>query len=220
MTVWRYYSDDRPDVQALVEANGARILDVGCGEGALAAALRSNGAAHIAGVELQPEAALQARSRVDILVEGSIMDSPLPFRQGEFDYVILADVLEHLPDPDLALERLVGLLAPQGRLVISVPNSRFYLVLLRLAFDRWAYTSHGIRDRTHLRVFTRHSLEQMLRRHGLEVEKMTRNYRLFEDQTSIGRTGALATRLVRATVAPRLFPDLMAFQYVVVARRR
>ncbi len=220
MHEWRYFGDSRPDVQALVEAPGARILDVGCGEGALAQALRQGGATHIAGVELQPEAAARARSRVDVLVEGSLLDTSLPFRNGEFDYIILADVLEHLPDPDHALDRLLPFLAPDGRLVISVPNSRFYLVLLRLAFDRWAYTSHGIRDRTHLRVFTRHSLQQMLWRHQLEIERLTRNYRLFEDQSTIGRTGALATRLATVTIAPYLFPDLMAFQYVVVARRR
>jgi hypothetical protein len=97
---------------------------------------------------------------------------------------------------------------------------RFYWVLLRLIFDRWSYTKHGVRDRTHLRIFTRYSLEQMLQRHGLEIERLTRNFRLVEDQTRIGRLGAVATRIVRRWVAPLLFPNLMAYQYVAVARRR
>jgi len=103
--------------------------------------------------------------------------------------------------------------------VISIPNMRFYLVLLRLLIDRWAYTDAGIRDRTHLRIFTRRSLEAMLSSRCLNLEKLKRNYRLIEDQSRIGRLGAIATRVTNMTVAPLLFPDLMAFQYVAVARR-
>jgi len=54
---------------------------------------------------------------------------------------------------------------------------------------------------------------------GLSVERLARNYRLFEDQSRIGRAGALATRFVRSAVAPWLFSELFAFQYVAVARR-
>lgn len=218
MTGWSYYRDDRADVQALISVHGRRVLDVGCGEGALGSALKRAGAAYVAGIELDSSAAEAARSRLDQLVEGSAAEVDLPFEEGEFDYLVFADVLEHTPDPDLVLARLLPMLAPSGRVVVSVPNTRFYLVLLRLIVDRWSYTDHGIRDRTHLRIFTRRSLEAMLRRHGLEIEVMRRNFRLYEDQTVIGRFGALATRVARRTVAPLLFPDLMAFQYVVVAR--
>jgi 2-polyprenyl-3-methyl-5-hydroxy-6-metoxy-1,4-benzoquinol methylase len=217
---WSYYADPRPDIQALISARGSRVLDVGCGAGALAAALKAAGAAYVAGIEFDRRAAASARSVVDLLVEGSVLDAPLPFAAGEFDWLIFADVLEHLPDPDRALTRCLPYLTPEGRVVVSVPNSRFYLVLLRLMLDRWSYTDSGVRDRTHLRIFTRRSLERMLARHGLAIELLTRNFRLFEDQSRIGRVGALATRIVRATVAPTLMPDLMAFQYVVVARQR
>jgi hypothetical protein len=95
---------------------------------------------------------------------------------------------------------------------------RFYLVLLRLMVDRWAYTDSGVRDRTHLRIFTRRSLVRMLADEGLTVERLERNYRLVEDQSQIGRVGALSTRIATKTIAPLLFRDLMAYQYLVVAR--
>ncbi len=155
-----------------------------------------------------------------MVVEGSILDCQLPFAPGECDYLIFADVLEHLPDPDAALARCLPLLAPGGHVVVSVPNMRFYTVLARLLADRWAYTDAGVRDRTHLRIFTRCSLEAMLARHGLQTERLVRRFRLFEDQSEIGRLGALATRIACATVAPAFFKDLMAYQYVVLARRR
>jgi 2-polyprenyl-3-methyl-5-hydroxy-6-metoxy-1,4-benzoquinol methylase len=203
----------------MVTAAGRRVLDVGCGGGALGSALKAAGAAYVAGVERHPAAAAEARDRLDLLLEGDLATLPLPFSLGEFDYVIFADVLEHVPDPEAVVRRYLPYLAPTGRVVVSVPNMRFYLVLLRLAADRWAYVDSGVRDRTHLRIFTRRSLEAMLGSLGLRVERLSRNYRLFEDQSSIGRVGALATRVVRTALAPWLFPDLFAFQYVAVATR-
>ena len=216
---WDYYDDPRPDVQALVDARGRRCLDVGCASGALGAALKAAGATWVAGIEREPAAAARARERLDLVVEGSVIDVDLPFAESEFDVLVFADVLEHLPDPDAALARCLPLLKPGGRIVVSVPNMRFWLVLMRLAADRWEYADHGVRDRTHLRIFTRRSLLAMLARHGLEPEALRRNHRLLDDQTQIGRAGALATRAVVATLARWPLRDLLAYQYVVVARR-
>jgi 2-polyprenyl-3-methyl-5-hydroxy-6-metoxy-1,4-benzoquinol methylase len=215
---WDYYGDPRPDVQAVVAAAGRRVLDVGCAGGALGAALKAAGAAFVAGVEQHPEAAAAARARLDALVEGDLLTAALPFAPASFDYIVFADVLEHLPDPDAALRRYLPLLAAGGRVVVSVPNMRFWLVLLRLAFDRWAYTDSGIRDRTHLRIFTRRSLVALLASAGLRLEHLGRNHRLVEDQSRISRAGAAATHVARA-LAPFLAPDLFAYQYLAVARR-
>jgi 2-polyprenyl-3-methyl-5-hydroxy-6-metoxy-1,4-benzoquinol methylase len=216
---WSYYEDPRPDIQALVAPSGLRILDVGCASGALASALKERGASHVAGLELDAEAAAKARGRIDELVEGSALDSELPWAPESFDVVIFADVLEHLPDPDRALDRFVPLVAEGGRVVISVPNTRFWSVLLRLIVDRWEYTEHGVRDRTHLRIFTRKSLLRMLDDHGLALDSLRRNQRLLDDQSNIGRFGAVMTRIAVATVG-RVARDLMAYQYVAVARKR
>jgi hypothetical protein len=59
----------------------------------------------------------------------------------------------------------------------------------------------------------------MLAAQGLAVEQMRRNYRLFDDQSQIGRVGAVASRLAQRLLAPVLFRNLMAYQYLVVARR-
>ena len=58
-------------------------------------------------------AAARARERLDVVVEGSVLDAPLPFAAGEFDLIVFADVLEHLPDPDAALARCLPL--PRAR---------------------------------------------------------------------------------------------------------
>src|SRR6185295_5584538 len=120
--------------------------------------------------------------------------------------------------PAAALLRYLPFLAEDGEVVVSVPNMRFYLVLWRLLRDRWAYTDSGIRDRTHLRIFTRRSLRDLLEGAGLRVETLRRNQRLFEDQSQITRAGVVAHRVAVATLG-RVFRDLMAFQYLAVARR-
>jgi O-antigen biosynthesis protein len=213
-----YYGDPRPDIQRLVEARGRRVLDVGCGEGALGSALKLAGAEWVVGIEKDPNAARVARDRLDELIEGDVADVGIRFPRGEFDCLVFADVLEHVPEPEDVLGRLLPLLKPAGRVIVSVPNMRFYLVLLRLIFDRWSYTDAGVRDRTHLRIFTRRSLERMLASQGLVLERMERNYRLFEDQSGVGRAGALATRVVQRTLGPLLFRNLLAYQYIAVAR--
>lgn len=213
-----YYGEPRADVAALIAAAGRDVLDVGCGEGALALGLKRAGARWVVGIELDASAAAVAREGIDLVLEGDAATVPLDFPEASFDYLIFADTLEHMPEPERVLARMLPLLRPEGRVIVSVPNIRFYLVLGRLVFDRWAYTDAGVRDRTHLRIFTRRSLERMLAGHGLAIERLERNYRLFEDQSEIGRLGSFATRVVKA-VAPLLFPDLMAYQYIAVARR-
>lgn len=217
---WEYFEDPRPDVQALIQASGKRCLDVGCGAASLSAALRQAGADHVAGIEADAQAAERARPRLDVLVEGSVLDADLPFAPGEFDLIVFADVLEHLPDPDAALARCLPFLSADGEVIVSVPNIRFWLVLGRLLVDRWEYADHGSRDRTHLRIFTLRSLIAMLDSHGLEIRTLVRNQRLLDDQSGIGRGGALATRLARATVGRWPLRELLTYQYVVVARRR
>lgn len=215
-----YYGDPRPDIQQLVEPRGRVFLDVGCGEGALAGVLKEAGAARVAGIERTHDAAGVARGHLDVLVEGDVGEVELPFQPAEFDYIVFADVLEHLPQPEAVLRRMLPFLKPDGRVIVSVPNMRFYAVLLRLILNRWEYTDSGVRDRTHLRIFTRRSLVRMLEEEGLVVDRLERNYRLIEDQSRIGRIGALATRVARRTIAPLLFRDLMAFQFIAVARPR
>jgi 2-polyprenyl-3-methyl-5-hydroxy-6-metoxy-1,4-benzoquinol methylase len=215
----QYYSEPRREIRAMVAARGAHVLDVGCGSAALAASLKADGAEYVAGVELNGPAAEVARARVDLLVEGSITDAELPFEAESFDYVIFADVLEHLPDPDAALQRCLPFLKGGGYVIVSVPNWRFYTVLLRLILDRWAYTDAGVRDRTHLRVFTRHSLLRFIEANGLELTQLNRNQRLIEDQSHIGRLGAVATRLSNATLGRWLTPELLTYQYVALARK-
>ncbi len=80
------------------------------GRAHLAVALKQAGAEHVAGIELdgtRPQPC--ARGRLDVVVDGDVPRMALPFRPGEFDYLVFADVLEHLPDPERSLSGLLPL---------------------------------------------------------------------------------------------------------------
>lgn len=79
-----------------------------------------------------------------------------------FDAVMACDVLEHLRSPERVLEALRACTQPQGRLIVSVPNIAYMGVVAGLVHGVFDYTAAGLLDYTHLRFFTRRSLERLL----------------------------------------------------------
>lgn len=103
--------------------NEARILDLGCGTGGNLAMLSAFG--DVVGAELDEDAARLARQRgIAPVVRGKLPDA-LPLDAGAFDCVTLLDVLEHIEDDRATLKAVHKLLAPEGRLLITVPAFPF-----------------------------------------------------------------------------------------------
>jgi SAM-dependent methyltransferase len=75
----------------------------------------------------------------------------------KFEFIVFADVLEHLQDPGAVLESCHGLLKPKGKIIISIPNIAHFSTRATLLFGQWNYTDRGILDRIHLRFFTKKS---------------------------------------------------------------
>lgn len=139
--------------------NGYRVLEVGCGTGnalRLLECVCSRGT--VVGMDLFAEGLKFARSRTKCaLVQGDISHSPF---RAQFDLIGLFDVLEHLPDDQKVLSDLHNLLAPGGRLILTVP-AFFFL---------WSYfdqVSH------HCRRYGLSDLEDKLTRAGYAVEYLT-----------------------------------------------
>jgi glycosyltransferase involved in cell wall biosynthesis len=85
-----------------------------------------------------------------------------------YDYIIFADVLEHLRDPLAVLKRAISKLAPGGEILISIPNIAYAGVIGELLEGRFDYRRDGLLDETHVRFFTRRSLEKLLSEAGLK----------------------------------------------------
>jgi methionine biosynthesis protein MetW len=142
-------------------AERARVLDVGCGSGGLAALLQARRQAQVIGVEPEPARAQQARA-LGLEVHQGGLTAELCQRLGQFDVVLFADVLEHVPDPLALLQLSKRLLRPGGYVVLSVPNVAHWSIRLNLLRGRFDYAPVGIMDATHLRWFTARSLAQLL----------------------------------------------------------
>lgn len=149
---------------------GARVLDVGCGDGTLALMLRDHRNATVVGLEPNAERAAVATSR-GLAVLQSELGPALAERLGRFDVVLFADVLEHIPDPTVALRAASHMLLPGGVVLASVPNVAHWTVRLNLLRGRFEYTVVGIMDSTHLRWYTKSSLLRLFDTAGYSVEE-------------------------------------------------
>ena len=100
-------------------AAGDRVLDVGCGRGVILGPLADRGLS-VHGLELSPAAALGADPRAEIRIAPRLADVGYP--DGFFREVVIWHVLEHLAEPRATLEEVHRVLAPDGRLIVAVPN--------------------------------------------------------------------------------------------------
>ncbi|HYG68441.1 MAG TPA: class I SAM-dependent methyltransferase [Anaeromyxobacteraceae bacterium] len=167
-----YYAQARPELVAVVNPAGLRVLEVGCATGVMGAALLEKGAREVVGLDVFEPALAEARSRLTAVHRVDLNALPaLPYPEGHFDLVTCADVLEHLVDPAAVLRHLRRWLADDGRVLVSIPNVRHESVVLPLLVDGdFTYRDAGILDRTHLRFFTRSGVLALLADAGLALE--------------------------------------------------
>lgn len=204
-----YFDQARGDALGLIDPQGKRILDVGCGSGATGAALKRRGARAVVGIEYEAQAARQAAQALDRVLTGDVDTLPLDFEPGAFDLILCLDVLEHLPYPEETLRRLSPFLADDGEVLISVPNIRYAGTLKKLIWEAdWPRLSSGIFDGTHLRWFTDKAARRMLAEAGLRVVVRRRN-----------PVGALARLTRRFPVLHVLLSDWVTVQLLYLARK-
>jgi SAM-dependent methyltransferase len=161
------------DFERLPITPGERVLDLGCGAGRHAFELLKRGADVVAfdqdAEELKNVASMFGALELEGLPAGARGETvvgdalALPFPDGDFDTVITAEVLEHIPDDMQVMRELFRVLRPGGRLVATVPSWLPERICWALSEDY--HTAPG----GHIRIFTRAELEAKLRSTGFEV---------------------------------------------------
>jgi methionine biosynthesis protein MetW len=148
--------------------DGARVLDIGAGNGLLAQLIHKRKKnVTVDGVEPQQYAATKARGNYRRFV-ADIAE----LNDAEYDVIVLADVIEHIPDPVAFLQQVLRLAGPQTRMMLSVPNVAFGAVRLDLLAGNFRYVDSGLLERTHLRFFTLASLQQLVQSLGMNIERL------------------------------------------------
>ena len=143
------------------EKEPVKILDVGTAAGYLGKIWTSKGH-RVTGIEFDATTAEKARAYYESFEVADLETFPFPYRR-EFDYIVFADVLEHLRDPAAVLRRCLPALKESGKIIISVPNVANWIIRISLLFGNFNYMNRGILDRTHMRFFTLRSLKGLLR---------------------------------------------------------
>jgi 2-polyprenyl-3-methyl-5-hydroxy-6-metoxy-1,4-benzoquinol methylase len=191
---------------------------VGFGAGHLARRIRSR-CRYLAGIELDPEAAREGAAFFDDpLVDDVVSGLAGPWREP-FDVVVAGDILEHLPEPGLALTLLRPLLKPGGLLFVSLPNVANITVRLGLLFGRFPLSDRGILDRTHLRFFTRKTGRELLQRNGFLVLMETPTAMPLELALPfLGRPPVAAPVRAAARLLAFAWPGMFGYQTVYESR--
>jgi SAM-dependent methyltransferase len=194
------------------------LVDLGCWVGFLLAEAGNRGWRAV-GVEPSTFAAEYAREELGVeVLQDDLFTAPLP--DGEFDALVLGDVIEHLIRPGEALDRAATLLAPSGVAWLTLPDAGSRVA--RSLGRRWWSVIP-----THVQYFTRTSIGKLLLRHGWEVLEIRTAPKAFTVRYYLERVGGysrpLAGGLVRAAEAARLADRMWAPDFrdrmAVVARR-
>ncbi len=171
---------------------GQRMCDVGCADGQFLALARSAGW-DCFGVELNPPAAARAQSLGLNVVQGALEDLPdLPW--GTFDVVTSWDALEHVPAPDLFVERMIQLARPGGRIVVTTLN------IDSLAFRVFRHCWSMIGDE-HFTYWNVRSLSQLFTSQRARVVR-TESFGLGRDFVRPLDTAQAGMRKARRTARP------------------
>ena len=152
------------------------------------------------------------------LVEADL-DFGMPRLSGPFAFILCADILEHLRDPQKLLLEACPLLAPEGCLLASLPNSGNLYFRLNVLLGRFPAHDRGLFDRTHLHFYTWAGWVELLDSGGFRVEKV------MPTSIPIGLAWPRWDRTVPVRLLERFaynlarwWKSLFAYQFVVVAR--
>jgi SAM-dependent methyltransferase len=208
------YSSHSLLLRQLPTINNRRVLDVGCASGYLTDLLAARGF-HVTAVDLHSAAPAGAAAFFT-----ADLDQGLPPLTGPFDFIVCADVLEHLRDPLRLLRDMRALLAPDGALLLSLPNSGHWYFRANVLAGRFPQDDRGLFDRTHLHFFTWTGWLALLDRAGLRVETVACSADPYGEALPRWK-GSLPIRALErlSYEAARAWKKLFAYQFIVRARR-
>jgi glycosyltransferase involved in cell wall biosynthesis len=203
----------------LATSRPLRVLDLGCSSGFLAAELGKLGHT-VVGVDVEELDGVQ--DRVDTFVRADLSRG-IPREAGrDFDIVLAADVLEHVPQPEILLRDAASVLRSGGSMIACVPNIGHWYPRTRIAAGRFTYERRGILDRGHLRFFTRRTFRAMARESGFDVARFAAVGVPFEvlDRGGSGKGGGAPVRVAARIdrLAARVWPTMFGYQMLFELR--
>ncbi|MFS1512897.1 glycosyltransferase [Chengkuizengella sp. SCS-71B] len=213
-----YFINPRLDLISLVPESISRILDIGCGMGAMALELMNQRSCEVVGIEKHNLAFHFAKQHLDQVFHEDIETIELSEEKlGTFDCIICADILQHLKDPWNIVKNLVKLLNENGYLIVSIPNVSNLEIIAGLLQGNFSYNTSEILNQKHLRFFTYTSLPFLFPQE-MVIENVTsintnvteRGIELLKELKALGEKYGLNTNQLKATT----------YKFIVKTRKR
>jgi len=202
----------------LIPLANKEIVEIGIAEGIIGRMEQAR-KYRLIGIEINEDWANQAKKYYDEIIVGDVQNL-----NGDVfanvDCVIMADVLEHLPNPQLTLNKILDQISRDCSVIISVPNVANIWVRLNLLFGKFDYTDKGILDKTHLHFFTRKTLLKMIEEANLAIVKLDYTpipLNLVHPFFSKNKTGAFLLKTL--SFISKKIPTLFAYQILVLGRK-
>ncbi len=189
------------------------ILELGPATGYLTKYLKEKLGCSVHCIELSKKMASEAEKFCEHMVIADINSVQLEeqFAGHQYDFIIIADVIEHLWENEKTLLSCRNLLKPGGRCIISFPNIAHASIIGGLLKGNFDYTTEGLLDRTHVRFYTRNSMTALLKKCGftiLETETVTK----LPEDTEIGDSlGDLPFTVQKQIVS---MDDALTYQFI------
>jgi len=164
----------RRNIYNMVPDGATKVLDFGCGDGALLLRLqRDKGCTELYGLEVEKKLTHHLGDFVEKVFHTNIEQdfSPLEPYEDFFNYIILHDVIEHLYDPWFTLMKIRSLLSPNGRILIATPNIHHWRLQYDIMSGFFPY-GPGLWHTGHLRWYTPISLIELLVIGGLSINEV------------------------------------------------
>lgn len=211
-----------PDLLRLLPTSSERLIEVGCSSGALAREFKKlNPRCWYLGIEIDAHYAKLAERHCDetMTVDIESLDQDFFHTQRDCDCWIFGDTLEHLRDPWSVLRQIRQVLPPEGCVVACLPNMQHWSLQVKLSTGALRYEDHGLLDRTHLRWFTRMTINELFAGCGFQVVKGVS--RVFKEPDRDRFLPVIAEMARLAGEDPIVaVSDAMPLQYVVRATPR
>ena len=198
---------------------GSKVLEFGPAMGRMTKYMKEQLSCEVFIVEVDEEG---YESAIQYAVNGYLGNAETnlwaqQFKDIRFDYITFADVIEHLREPEKVIMKARGLLATEGKLIISVPNIAHNSIIIDLINNKFNYRDIGLLDNTHIKFFTYYTLQDMLSKCNMIITNERATYAQ-PNETEFLNNYDMVSKELADKLKSKEFGDV--YQYVFTSIRK
>ena len=172
--------EDRNSIAILLKQikENSTVLEFGPANGRMTKYMKEELNCKVYAVEIDGNAAKDTAQYTEKIIVDNIesYNWKTEFNSIQFDYIIFADVLEHLYYPGKVLENVKDFLKDDGSILISIPNIAHNAIIINLLKNEFNYSPIGLLDDTHIRFFTKKTFDDLIKKVGYFINYETAIY--------------------------------------------